>query len=81
MTAVPFLSRKDVLRVFAPYGCGHVEDLQDGLELWRTKSGHYFTLCPEDPAGDGDFRYDFWQIQRALANVIVPTMSSTGLVN
>jgi hypothetical protein len=66
MIAVPFRPRADVMRLLAAHGCKLSETLPDGTELWLTKTGHPFTLCPEDPAGDGDWRYDNWQIQQAM---------------
>jgi len=74
MAPVRFMTRAEVERLLRPYGGERVKVLQPGLELWVTSWGEHFTLCPEDPAGDGNDRYDFWQLQRAVGAVIGPTM-------
>jgi len=74
MVAIRFFARVDVERLLAPYGCRVHEVLDDGTEVWVTGWDEYFTLCPEDPAGDGDARYDFWQMQRVMTAVIGATM-------
>jgi hypothetical protein len=76
MIAVRFFARSDVERILAPYGCECAKTLPDGTELWVTGWNEYFTLSPEDPAGDHDPRYDFWQIQRVMSAVIGQTMPS-----
>jgi|HubBroStandDraft_2_1064218.scaffolds.fasta_scaffold11849_6 hypothetical protein len=74
MIAVRFFSKADVEKLLKPYGCTLRRTLPDGTEVWATGWNEVFTLSPEDLAGDGDLRYDFWQINRLFSAVIGPTL-------
>jgi hypothetical protein len=68
--AVRLLSKKEMQKRLAVYGCKPLESLKDGTEVWVTGWGIPFTLSPEgEPHG-----YDEWQFQRVLAKVIAVTM-------
>jgi hypothetical protein len=60
MSAVRRLSRDDLEKRLAHYGCRHVCDVCEGVELWETGWGEPFTLMPEDGF------YDHFDYTRAV---------------